>query len=287
MTQKQVTSNIQLFQNSHVENHLRIELLEKKIPITLGISRIKEAIVGICLKGKMNIEVDIKEYFVNENAYFALFPGQIVNLKTISEDFETMYFTISSSLFNEIMYRFPPDFIFYFKKNTIYHDLLENVEFEKKRFERLRTVYDNKENICRREILLSHIRIFYLELYNDVCTLLNNYSNKNNRSYEIYEKFKSLVISDYKVDREVLYYADKLNMTPKYLSLIVKQQSYRNAKKWIDEYVVSEIKLRLHSSNESLQEIAFDLNFADQSFLSKFFKRQTGVSPSDYRKKII
>lgn len=117
--------------------------------------------------------------------------------------------------------------------------------------------------------------------------MLKNNPNQNNRSYEIYEKFRSSVVSDYKVDREVLYYSNKLNITPKYLSLIVKQQSYRNAKKWIDEYVVSEIKLRLHSSNESLQEIAFDLNFADQSFLSKFFKRQTGISPSIIEKKIL
>jgi len=81
----------------------------------------------------------------------------------------------------------------------------------------------------------------------------------------------------------VEFYASKMGITPKYLSLILKKKSGRNASKLIDEAVVYEAKRLLKYSGLSIQEIATKLNFASQSFFGKYFKQRVGVSPSRYK----
>ena len=81
------------------------------------------------------------------------------------------------------------------------------------------------------------------------------------------------------------FYAGKLCVTPKYLSLLVKNVSNRTAGEWIDNYVVLEAKALLSSSTLSIQEISDRLNFANQSFFGKYFKQHAGISPTEYRKK--
>jgi AraC-like DNA-binding protein len=74
-----------------------------------------------------------------------------------------------------------------------------------------------------------------------------------------------------------------MGITPKYLSLILKKKSGRNASKLIDEAVVYEAKRLLKYSGLSINEIATKLNFASQSFFGKYFKQRVGVSPSRYK----
>lgn len=81
------------------------------------------------------------------------------------------------------------------------------------------------------------------------------------------------------------FYANKLCLTPKYLSKLVKQASGRSAPDWIDEFVILEAKNMLKYSNMPIKEIVFRLNFPNQSFFYRFFKTHTGMTPSEYRNK--
>ena len=81
------------------------------------------------------------------------------------------------------------------------------------------------------------------------------------------------------------FYARQLNITPKYLSSVVKEVSGKTAARWIDESVILEAKTLLKYSGMSIQEIAYSLNFSTQSFFGKYFKQHTGTSPSRYKRK--
>ena len=81
------------------------------------------------------------------------------------------------------------------------------------------------------------------------------------------------------------FYADKLCLTPKYLSKIVKEASGRSGPEWIDAFVILEAKNLLRYSDESIKEIAYKLKFPSASVFNKFFKANTGLIPSDYRRK--
>jgi len=94
-----------------------------------------------------------------------------------------------------------------------------------------------------------------------------------------------LVENHYKEHRGLEFYADKLFITPKHLSKVVKTTSGKPANEWIDEYVVLEAKALLKSTNMTVEQISNELNFPSQSFFGKYFKRVTGMSPREYKGK--
>ena len=105
----------------------------------------------------------------------------------------------------------------------------------------------------------------------------------SNRTDELFNNFLALLREHCSTERSVEFYASKMGITPKYLSLILKKKSGRNASKLIDEAVVYEAKRLLKYSGLSIQEISNKLNFASQSFFGKYFKQRVGVSPSRYK----
>jgi len=119
---------------------------------------------------------------------------------------------------------------------------------------------------------------------------LHCFANKNadkpaqtSRKHEIVHGFFTLIFEHYKDAKDVSFYADKLYVSPKYLSALVKRETERSAKDCIDNYVILESRVLLNSSF-TIQEISQQLNFPNQSFFGKYFKKHTGMSPSMYRK---
>lgn len=96
--------------------------------------------------------------------------------------------------------------------------------------------------------------------------------------------FMKLVQVHYAQERSVSFYADKLCISPKYLSLLVKETTGKSAARWIDEFVLMEAKNLLRFSGKNVQQVAYALNFTNQSSFGKFFKHMTGQSPTKYQK---
>lgn len=110
----------------------------------------------------------------------------------------------------------------------------------------------------------------------------NNGSSRGNR--RIYDRFMELLTRYHHQERLVQFYADKLCVSPKYLSMAVKEFSGKSPSDWIADYVVAEAKSLLFYSQLSTVEVAFRLNFPSQAAFSKFFKQNTGISPMKYIK---
>ena len=107
--------------------------------------------------------------------------------------------------------------------------------------------------------------------------------NSSSRSKVIFEQFIKLVSEYHLKERNVGFYADKLCLTPKYLSKLIKTATGRSAPDWIDAYVILEAKNLLKYSNVTIKEVVYRLNFPNQSVFYKFFKARTGMTPSEYR----
>ena len=107
----------------------------------------------------------------------------------------------------------------------------------------------------------------------------------HNRAEEYFKQFTELLGEHYTRERSVGYYARQLCITPKYLTTLIKRISGKSVSEWIDSYVILEAKTLLKYSNMSVQEIAYYLNFPNQSFFGSYFKRNTGMSPSQYKAK--
>ena len=107
----------------------------------------------------------------------------------------------------------------------------------------------------------------------------------HNRAEEYFMQFTELLGEHYKHERSVGFYARQLCITPKYLTTLIKRISGKSVSEWIDNYVILEAKTLLKYSNMSVQEIAYYLNFPNQSFFGSYFKRNAGMSPSQYKAK--
>ena len=104
------------------------------------------------------------------------------------------------------------------------------------------------------------------------------------RSSEYFERLMSLLAEHYREQRNVEFYADKMNISSKHLSRVIRNFTGKSVHQWIDEFVALEIKNLLKYSNLSIQQISYSLNFPNPSFMGQYFKRITGMTPGEYKK---
>ncbi len=114
----------------------------------------------------------------------------------------------------------------------------------------------------------------------DDCAAPQCYSS---RRQEYFDRFMSLLLVHCRHHRSVAFYANRLCITQKYLSTIVKEISNRTPSQWIRDMLINEIAYQLAHTSCSIKEIAYDFNFPTISFFGKYFKSATGLSPKKYR----
>lgn len=104
------------------------------------------------------------------------------------------------------------------------------------------------------------------------------------REQKLFSNFIALVGQYARTQHNIGFYADRLFLSPRYMSTIVKAESGRSAKEWIDEALVTAIKIDLRYTQKPLKQIADEMEFPNMSFFSKFFRRLAGTTPMEYRK---
>lgn len=107
----------------------------------------------------------------------------------------------------------------------------------------------------------------------------------NVRQEEIFNRFIKLVQKNYATERGIAFYADKLCITPKYLSQLIYKASGMYAGDHIDNYVIGEAKLLIKSRKYSIAQISDMLNFTSQAYFGRYFKKHTGYTPLEFAEK--
>ncbi|WP_239056672.1 MULTISPECIES: AraC family transcriptional regulator [unclassified Parabacteroides] len=146
---------------------------------------------------------------------------------------------------------------------------------------------DKCDHFYYKEMILNSLFAFYLDLSNIIEKDTGLQDNSNLTRHEnIIGLFIELLVANYRTEHKVDFYASRLNMTSHYLTLIVKRITGQTVNEFIFEMLYSESRNLLTHSRLSIQEIAALLNFSDQASFGKFFKRKSGVSPIEFRKRI-
>ena len=109
-------------------------------------------------------------------------------------------------------------------------------------------------------------------------------ASRLSRQEEVFNRFIALVNEYGKRERNISFYADKLCLTPHYLSTVIRETSGQTVMQWINQAVILEAKVLLKHSDMLIFQISDELNFPNPSFFSKFFKRMTGMTPAEYQK---
>lgn len=107
--------------------------------------------------------------------------------------------------------------------------------------------------------------------------------NKSTRKDEIVARFLDCVNEHYREHRELGFYADQLSLSLKYMSQVIYDQTGRHPSQWIKDYVILDAKTMLRSGRYTVQQVADELHFPNQSFFGKYFKEAVGVSPKKWK----
>ena len=109
-------------------------------------------------------------------------------------------------------------------------------------------------------------------------------ASSRSREQTIFDRFLQLVTQHCAEHHQIGYYADRMCLTERYLSTVIRQTSGTTAKDWIDRALITRIKIELRHTDKSSAQIAEEMHFANPSFFSKYFRRLTGMTPGDYKR---
>ena len=148
-------------------------------------------------------------------------------------------------------------------------------------------IYKESQEGCRYQSEIIH-SIFYaliLEIMAEYENVLRAEESANIKDNNLSDRFFRLLAIHYKQYRTVQFYADCLNLTPKYLSTAIKRTTGRPILSWIHETIMIDAKMLLRTTDMTVQEISEQLNFSSPSAFVQFFRKDTATTPYLYRKK--
>lgn len=239
----------------------------------------------LCTRGCRTMQINFAEYSLTRGSLALLYPKSMWRDFDTSDDFEACYFAIKGNSAQEWNTFLDLDTIFSISAYISKHPYTVLSSHETQVIEEylhlLQSRYEAQANATIMRFLLS---AFTLELNTIFTQREKSDTSRLSRQEDILWKFLALLKQYHKEERTVNFYADKLCISPKHLSSVIKQMSHKTAHEIIADFVTISAKRMLKTTTLSIQEISDELNFANQSFFGKFFKQNTGQSPSSYRK---
>lgn len=237
----------------------------------------------ICLKGSTRGMINLKAYETKAPGLIVILPNQILEYDHISDDFSAL-FIVMSSRFTEslnIEERLPT--FLSIQKNPSLALSQNEVDALIDYYRMLQRTVSAKENPHQLEIAKYLTKAFFYGFGYNIHSKQLKIEEKMPKKQVTVEKFLTLVQEHHKSQRSLEFYSDRLFLTPKYLSKVIKENSGITAGEWIENYVISEAKALLKSTDMTVQQISDSLNFPSQSFFGKYFKRIEGLSPREYK----
>lgn len=257
----------------------------------------------ICRKGKARLNVNYKDWELYEGAVITLFPNDVVELKvdgdckspqTENGDCKSLQ---TANCFQAEILKYNPSLLREASlqlEQTVYSSLREDrcrqdtpvvTNIINGMFSLLKVYFDQSVCTCISQLVLCQLKAFFIG-FHEYLQRNPQYRPDEVKSYrvrELFNRFMMLLERDYKISRDVNYYAAQMNVSSKYLTNIVSQVTGHTPKTIIDQYVILQLKMHLKRTTQSIKEMAWEFHFADVSFFCRYFKKHTGLTPQQIR----
>ncbi|MCF0214444.1 MAG: AraC family transcriptional regulator [Muribaculaceae bacterium] len=245
----------------------------------------------LCLGGELDVSVNLNQCHMTPSTLLVAAPNSILSVSNITWENLDSYLLFMSG---EFMHNVNID-LNALHNNTVVLPLsrppLMNISQEdatmmQRYFELIHHNTCKNDDVYVRSIsrcLVSALLYQVLQISHRSSEPYGEQNTLHSRRTMYVRRFMQLVHTHHLDERNVGFYAEQLYISPKYLSLIVKEVTGRSAAEWIDDFVILEAKNRLKFSGRNVQQVAYDLHFPNQSAFGKYFKHLTGMSPSKYQ----
>ena len=257
----------------------------------------------ICRKGKARLQVNYKDWQLYEGAVITLFPNDVVELKVegdckspetengdckspqTANSFQVEMLKYNPSLLREASLQLEQTVYSSLREDRCRQDTPVVTNIINGMFALLKVYFDQSECTCISQLVLCQLKAFFIG-FHEYLQRNPQYRPDEVKSYrvrELFNRFMMLLEKDYKISRDVNYYAEQMNISSKYLTNIVNQVTGHTPKTIIDQYVILQLKMHLKRTTQSIKEMAWEFHFADVSFFCRYFKKHTGLTPQQIR----
>ncbi len=240
-----------------------------------------------CNKGWAKVSKNDVKYKFSKGAHFMVYENSHIRILESSNDFECTLCLIESSFLTEVYPFLNTRMWSVFECSTPDNCRVKQNDMLNVLFNQLIETHNSNTLQFNRSIalflFLSYLHLLYNELLPSISSDTLQRDSNTAIGNNILDKFFILCSKHYTEQRSVEFYANKLHISTRHLYNITITAKQVSPKAIIDSFVIGAIKNLLITSSLSVQEISAKLNFPDQSTLRQYFKRNTGVSPSEYR----
>lgn len=241
----------------------------------------------LCTEGEANIRVHFSEWLLKPGAVITLFPGDVVSITHKSKEFKAETLRYAASLLREASLQL---------EHTVYSELKTDrcrtesatlTNIVSNMFALLRIYFEQEGCICLDQLVLLQLKAFFLGFYDYLYRnpIKRTADNGSPRTKELFNRFMRELENRYRQSRDVSFYAELLNISPKYLNIVTQRITSHTIKTIIDQYVVLQIKQSLSTEEKSIKQLAWEYHFSDLSFFCRYFKQHTGMTPQQFRKR--
>ncbi|MGN0238340.1 MAG: helix-turn-helix domain-containing protein [Lepagella sp.] len=237
----------------------------------------------LCQQGRITLVLDDHLYEMCEHDLFIYPAFSKTQVESVGEDFKGIagradFNFILSSLDNisntqgHLYIRSNPHTTLTLEQEARIEEIFDLIDRRRKEDLQLKT-----------QMLMALARVFCCEVINAYITNKSMRVNKQNRKDKVFQDFLTLLYSNFREHRDVQFYAQKQNLTPRYFTTLIRKVSGKTPLHWISTFVIIEAKRLLSDPKISIKEVASSLHFSDQSFFGRYFKLYAGCSPTEYK----
>ncbi len=248
--------------------------------------RMNFTLMALCIRGNAQYCIDTHEQTVEPGDLLFISERHLVSQYVESPDFLCQTIMVRTEFYHDFVQNVKnvSSLLLFSMNNPVVHLTPAEVQTYSNYFQTILEKMSNHQHPYRTELVKATLLAMFYDMSGVIYRVEQQDQKVQTRADAFFAKFIRVLEQNFRHERRVSWYAEQLNITPKYLSEVVKKTSKRTPTEWIDNYVILEARVLLKNSTKSIKEIADELHFANQSFLGKYFKEHTGMSPSEFRK---
>ncbi len=256
-----------------------MEDFKRRFPMKLSLNCIL-----IVVKGTIRFSVNFRDYVAAAGTCAVITTGTIIEQVIIEDDSRCILLSFAhNDLPASVTYHQFNVHRLYALQVAQVPLLPQQLDMLISSYRMLRTILTDKVFAVMREETASHCVNLMASIIENGTDNQAAVTAKASRRDEIVARFLQCVHENYREHRDLGFYADQLCLSLKYMSHVIYEQTGRHPSRWIKDYVILDAKTMLRSGRYTVQQIADELHFPNQSFFGKYFKEAVGVSPKKWK----
>lgn len=267
----------------------RIALIHQICDISRVPIRMKVYTSILCLKGTAVVNLNNQKYQVKPNDMLICHPDVMLQHCMVSNDFDFKGILMSPDYMKQlsVITAGSWDIKFFLEKRPVLQLTPEESKLFCQYYDLLMSKLKGSPRHHQRQLINALLLAFLYEFHDSLERFIAIKPRPFNASEKLFKEFMDLLMSAYPKPRSVNYYANRLCITPKYLTAVCKKITNHTASELINQYVVKDIAYLLHNPSISIKEVSNEMDFPNLSFFGKYVKKHLGCSPKHYREKIV